>query len=510
MLDGAVAFLELVAHDQRVEDRGAESSYRNGSAPFENCGDIAREKRSQNQGQTDDGGGVAVFFGTAGEKHSQPHHSEGQDKADRNAAEEVGGGRIGQNICVCDHRVQKCIHLIAFRFLVLSSARNCAELSLTAKFAVARSETSRTRAGAAVHLLEFHDAIRNRRMVVVKLGPELLQLGDEAAVLRLLFDRCRVEHRVDDDRVIQRRPESLLALRLRTMRFDELGELQQTGRQSARVLRELRAQCVGARLARANHEELNDAHQLLRDVKDRIGDDGSDNRRKQLLVLQTDRTLDHLDHRDPAVDDSREDLEEERREHAEERVDADVAVLDVSELMRKNAFDFVVRHAHLRVEQSSRDGDDRASGEGSGGESVRQRIRREVNRRHVRQPGLGHEALDDRIDALALGALAIERDGFRDVERNLVREHPAEHADQRIEQPESRLEAEAEARRPEGDPHEGAEKGEAADRLQPGLHAAVLDGVAVHIANILSHLVSFPVDKESTLSQSQSRHVELS
>ncbi len=305
--------------------------------------------------------------------------------------------------------------------------------------------------------------------------PERLQLLPQ--VLRSRLSRDRVEDRVHGH-ADAHDTETLRLVALRTMLLDVIHQLDQPAGQSTGVAGEVRARSVSAGFARANHEHLNQLRQLLGepedDVHEHVREDSRDEGRQHAgLRADAQQVAQPVDRGDPGADAGVDDEEEERGQDADQRVDGDVVVVDVAELVSKHRLDFLVGHAAL--EKPLRRGDHSLAVNRTGREGVRKRVVRNVDRRLVLQAGLLPDPVDDGDEPGITRIVRVRGGALHDVQRDLRAVPPADDREERIGDPEAQLELEREIESPQGGENQTAHHEEASKGLQPRLETPTTD-----------------------------------
>lgn len=304
---------------------------------------------------------------------------------------------------------------------------------------------------------------------------ETLPEGDDLLpdILRRRLSRTRVIDGVDD-RAGTEAAEQLLVPALRTVLLGVGDELHQRGRQRARVAREVGASGVSSGFARANHEELNQLGHLTGQPEDDVHQDVRHDRRQDRSAgTDAEQVLEPVQRANPGANALVGDEEEDRRKHSDRRVDADVVVGDVAQLVSEDGFDLGVGHAAL--EETFSGSNDSARMDGAGRKGVRHRIRRDVDRGLVLEAALGEHAIDDVDQVLVNGVVRVSRDRLGHGDGDLGTEPPHNDGQKQPERAEAELELVGEVEDPEGAVDQAAHGKESRDRLQPRLPETVLN-----------------------------------
>lgn len=302
----------------------------------------------------------------------------------------------------------------------------------------------------------------------------------------------RVEDGVDDGAGTEGAEQFRVAA-LRTVLLDVGDQLHQRGGEGARVARELCTGGVSAGLTRADDEKLNQLRHLAGGPEDHVHQHVGDERRQNGRVrTDAEETLQPLEAGDPGANALVRDEEEDGRKHGDHRVDADVVVVDVAQLVSEHGFDFLVGHA--AVEETFGGGDDGLAMDGTSREGIRQRIRRHIDRRLELELALGIDAVDDVDQALVRRVARVSRFGLGHHDRDLGGEPPHHDREKQPERAEAELELVGEVEDPEGAVDEAAHGKESGDRHCPRLEETLLDRRSLRVIMrnyaMTSHIVA--------------------
>lgn len=278
-------------------------------------------------------------------------------------------------------------------------------------------------AAATVHALQLRNTLRNGRMCQLKvLPPGLYVLPDGCGSL---VSAGLVEQRIDSHHRTHSAEEFLL-LAMRAIGFHPGRQLRQSAREIARTPGHQRAAGISAGFTRTHHEHLHDARELAGRPEDRIADnrtqDRSDAETRRRFGLDVEGLLEDLDGAHPGVDHRVGRQEEDARENRHERIDTDVIVFDVTQLVREDCLDFRVGKPNL--EQALGGGDHGFAMDRTSRKSVWRHRCSDVDRRLELQSALGEDLVHDANQPLMNGVRHVNRHCLSHLERDFRAKPP--------------------------------------------------------------------------------------
>jgi len=275
-------------------------------------------------------------------------------------------------------------------------------------------------AAAAGHLVEHLEALGDRRVVFAQTLPPAADGGEDTALVLLrVAGELVVEIRHEKQRAQTGDEETGLHVGAAVEGHPE-DDLLERGRQRAGIVGPQRGERVSMAFAAAAHEQRDELREDTDDVEENRHDDEAGDaasRREEALLLLVDLVLQLVEQgrrfagTEHAVKQPgqtlRHDQAERRAEHRGERSDRDVVSLHVCEFVSQDGLELVI--VETDFEQSFGCSDEGVPRVAAGGEGVRHRQRRNINRRLHGKTGHGVELVDEPHQTCMVRVVEIRR-----------------------------------------------------------------------------------------------------